>query len=193
MILLVRHGQTLFNAEGRLQGRLDSPLCDAGVRHAQSQGALIRSLIENDAGNYTVVSSPLGRAKTTAEIICRAAELRELVVDDRLAEVSLGEWDGLTGPEIDARWPGTRQSSVRLSWAAGCPGAETYQEALQRASEWLRTYSEQPVVAVSHGVTGSLIRGLYAGLSKDELLRLPVPHDVVFALTNGRVDPITCA
>lgn len=192
MILLVRHGQTLFNAEARLQGRLDSPLTDAGVRHAQSQGVLIRSLVGDEADTYMVVSSPLGRATATAEIICRTAQLPGFVVDDRLSEVSLGEWEGLSAPEINARWPGTRQSSVRLSWAAGCPGAESYDAALRRASDWLRAYKDEDVVAVTHGITGSLIRGLYAGLPKEELLRLPVPHDLVFALTDGRVDSIAC-
>jgi probable phosphoglycerate mutase len=81
MILLVSHGQTLFNAEGRLQGRLDSPLSAAGIRHAQAQGALIRSLI-GEPDDYTVVSSPLGRARMTAKIICRTARIRELKVED---------------------------------------------------------------------------------------------------------------
>jgi probable phosphoglycerate mutase len=85
-----------------------------------------------------------------------------------------------------------RQSSVRLSWSAGCPAAEPYEEALERASSWLQKYRDERVVAVSHGITGSLIRGLYADLTRDELLRLPVPHDVVFALTDGRVDAIAC-
>jgi broad specificity phosphatase PhoE len=53
----------------------------AGIRHAQAQGALIRSLI-GEAGDYTVVSSPLGRARMTAEIICRTASIRKLKVED---------------------------------------------------------------------------------------------------------------
>jgi probable phosphoglycerate mutase len=136
------------------------------------------------------VSSPLERAKATAEILRRTAELERLHLDDRLAEVSFGEWDGLTLAEIDARWPGQRQSSLRVSWASGCPGAENYDEAADRAAEWLQIYRDQPVIAVTHGVIGSLIRGLYANLSKDELLRLPVPHGAVFALRDGRVVPI---
>jgi probable phosphoglycerate mutase len=52
MIFLVRHGQTLFNAEGRLQGRLDSPLSETGVRQAQTQGALIRSLVAGETDSY---------------------------------------------------------------------------------------------------------------------------------------------
>jgi broad specificity phosphatase PhoE len=192
MILLIRHGQTLFNAEGRLQGQLDSPLSEAGRRHARSQGVLIGSLIHGEADKYTVVSSPLGRAKATAEIICRTAQLHSLHFDDRLAEVSFGSWDGLTPAEIDAGWPGLRQSSLRVSWASGCPGAESYDEAAERAADWLEAYRDRPVVAVTHGVMGSLIRGLYANLSKNELLRLPVPHDTVFALKAGRVEPIAC-
>jgi hypothetical protein len=64
-----------------------------------------------------------------------------LHLDDRLAEVSFGEWDGLTLAEIDARWPGQRQSSLRVSWASGCPGAENYDEAADRAAEWLQILS----------------------------------------------------
>jgi probable phosphoglycerate mutase len=189
MILLVRHGQTLFNAEGRLQGRLDSPLSEAGLRHARSLGTIIKALID-DAANFMVVSSPLGRAKATAEIICGTAQVANLSLDDRLAEVSFGEWDGLSPAEIDARWPGMRQSSFRESWALGCPGAESYQSASERAADWLQSYRERCVVAVTHGVMGSLIRGQYASLSKADLLRLPVPHDTVFALKDGHIEVI---
>gem|GEM_PF-2666412 len=114
-------------------------------------------------------------------------------MDERLAEVSFGDWEGLTRAEVETHWPDKWQSSVRCSWAQGCPGGESYADAIARAADWLNSYRNEPVIAVSHGVMGSLIRGVYAGLTKDQLLRLPVPHDTIFALRNGCVDLIACA
>ncbi len=138
------------------------------------------------------MSSPLGRARATAEIICGANGFSAPEIDERISEVSFGEWEGLTGAEIDARWPGVRQPSARFSWAAGCPGSETYEDALARADDWLKAIGERNVIAVSHGVTGSLVRGVYAKLSRDQMLRLPVPQDALFVLLDGAVRQIDC-
>src|SRR4051812_47094038 len=102
MIILVRHGQTEMNREGRLQGRLDAPLTELGMEQARRCAA---SLAGTDAG--TVVTSPLQRAADTARQI--AAVLGAAVeIDDRLIELDYGDWDGRrlgdVGPAEWARW-----------------------------------------------------------------------------------------
>src|SRR6185437_12853306 len=82
MIYLVRHGETAFYRERRIQGHVDSPLTELGLRQARAVGRLLRDLIRDPAG-WRVISSPLGRAKATADIV--AAKLGGLPVelDDR--------------------------------------------------------------------------------------------------------------
>ena len=86
-LILVRHGQTAVNAEGRLQGRIDAPLTDLGRRQAAASGAAL-------GGEVTrVVVSPLLRARQTAEAFGLAASIR-VDVDERWVELDYGEWDG---------------------------------------------------------------------------------------------------
>jgi len=99
-LVLVRHGESTWNLEGRFQGQLDPPLSKLGVRQA---AAVARRLARADRP-ATVVSSPLIRARRTAEIIASACEL-PLETDDRLREISHGQWEGLLSAEVAQRWP----------------------------------------------------------------------------------------
>jgi len=191
MIYLVRHGRTQFNAEHRLQGSLDSPLTTIGIAQAKAQGRLLRRLIPHGS-ECPIVSSPLGRARATAALIAETMGDAAINTDSRLAEVSLGEWEGLTPAEIDARWPGVRHPSIRTTWANGCPGSEPYDAAIARARDWLEEYAGRTLIAVSHGITGSILRGLHAGLSRDEMLALPIPQDAVFVLGEGGIARYDC-
>jgi len=105
-MFLALHGQTEWNRDGRVQGQLDSPLTEHGRRQAVTAARILggQSLVP---GTFEIVCSPLGRTRETARII--AAELgfdiSAIRSDERLREVSLGQWDGHTRAEIEARWP----------------------------------------------------------------------------------------
>jgi len=182
-IILVRHGPTQFNVEGRLQGQMDIPLSHEGKRKAASLAPHVLALLR-EVDNCVALTSPLRRARSTAEILCSHVDI-PLRVDARLTEVSFGCWEGLTIREINARWRGTPQSS-RLSWANFCPDGEPYEDAIGRADDWLKDFGDRNVLIVTHGVIGSLIRGRYARLSKDEMLRLPVGHNTIVVLSDGK-------
>jgi broad specificity phosphatase PhoE len=188
MMYLVRHGETEFNMQRRLQGRFDSPLTPKGVAQAEAIGRHLRTLVELPEG-WIIESSPLARTVRTAEII--KAEIgisSDVITDHRLREVSMGSWDGLCREEIEERWPGALRPSTRLSWVNGCPDGETLQAAMARLSDWLESVAdERNRIVVSHGISGSLIRGIYANLPQQEMLRLPVPQDSFFELRNGSV------
>jgi broad specificity phosphatase PhoE len=191
MIYLVRHGQTEFNQEKRFQGRLDSPLTVAGMAQAHAVGRGLRALVAQ-GGGWIIETSPQGRALHTAQIIRDEAGIAaDLVIDDRLREVSLGSWDGLCRDEIELKWPGAMLASSRQSWAKRCPDGETVQQAIDRCTAWLASQREdRKCIVVSHGITGSLIRGIYAGVSVGEMLRLPVPQDSFFELSYGRISQV---
>ena len=191
MIYLVRHGQTEFNRERRIQGHVDSPLTDLGVRQAQAVGGLLADLIREPAG-WRIVSSPLGRARSTAEIV--AARLGGLPVelDDRLKEMSWGPHDGRLRSELEAENP---ETFGRTGWAFDASAGETYDEVCDRVGAWLADLPPEPdrrIVAVSHGISGRVLRGLYASLGRDQAAAQDVPQDAVFLLQHGGVGRIDC-
>ncbi len=184
---LIRHGETEWNVQGRFQGKLDSALTDAGVKQAEAIGRRLTGL---DLSFDAFVSSPLGRTRQTAAIIAESTNLPAAKGDDRLAEVSLGSWDGLTHIDIDAQWPGVLDGSTPFDWFFRSPDGESYDAACRRAECWLRE-REGVTLAVSHGLLSRVIRGVYSGLSKTEALSLPVPQDVIWRLSNGRIESIS--
>lgn len=192
-LYLVRHGQTEFNVQRRLQGSRDSPLTAHGVDQAIRVGRMLRLMIGDMAG-WTIVSSPQSRARATAEILRAETGIGAVATDARLAEISVGSWEGLTVDEIDQRWPGTDVlASVRRAWAGHCPDGESFGAAQERLSAWLEEVRGKRCIAVSHGIAGSILRGLYARLSRDEMLALAAPNDTFFALEDGGFRAIDCS
>jgi broad specificity phosphatase PhoE len=189
-ILLIRHGETEWNLARRIQGRLDSPLTERGIAQAHAVGKLVGSL--PDAASVRIVASPLGRARRTAEIICKYLASRpELGSDDRLREISVGSWDGLTYRDIALRYPAIFDGAGRHEWYFNSPDGDTYEAFAARIGEWLYEAAEtRLLVVVTHGVVSRVMRGLYAGLPREVALVLPVPQDKMFRLSGGAIDEI---
>lgn len=110
-LLLLRHGQSTWNAEGRWQGWADAPLSPVGRAQAESAAAWLAAAGVAFAG---AVSSDLSRARHTAEVVAAALGLGAVVVDLGLRERDVGRFSGHTTPEIEHRWPG-----VLAEWRAG--------------------------------------------------------------------------
>ncbi len=192
VIYFVRHGETTWNLEGRMQGHLDAPLTVRGLREARRDGAALRALIESNEP-YALMFSPLGRTRETAKVI--AEETRQYLAsqrsDDRLREVSWGEWDGLTIAEIKQRYPERWQAHVEDRWNVGAPGGESYRVLCERVADWLESVRDEPrLIVVSHGALGRALRGIYLGLAPDQTLQLREPQDALIRLTQGTVATI---
>lgn len=191
MIYLVRHGQTEFNRERRIQGHVDSPLTELGVRQAKAVGRLLCDLIREPRG-WRIVSSPLGRARSTAEIVSRKLGGLPVELDDRLKEMSWGAHDGRLRAELEAEHP---ETFGRTGWAFDAATGESYDDVAARVGAWLADLPPEPerkVIAVSHGVSGRVLRGLYANLPRDLAGQQDVPQDAVFLLQHGGVGRIDC-
>ena len=119
-VLVLRHGASTWNAEGRWQGWLDAPLTAEGEMQAAARA---RELAHNGVNPRVIYTSDLGRARRTAEIIGAHLE-RPVVPDDGLRERNGGEWQGRTGAEIEAGWPGMRDAWRRGELTAP-PGGES--------------------------------------------------------------------
>lgn len=192
MIYLVRHGQTEWNVERRMQGRRESPLTRLGERQAGAMAKLLTGLVAADSpGSWRLVSSPLGRARQTADVI--AASLGVTVeIDERLAEIAFGEWEGRLREEVAPQHP---ELFATPEWLFSPPGGETYEDVRARVVGFLQDLPPEParrVIAVSHGVTGRVLRGVYAGLSRADTLMQDVPQDAVFRLLGGEIARIDC-
>jgi broad specificity phosphatase PhoE len=147
-LLLLRHGQSTWNAEGRWQGWADPPLSALG--EAQARAAAERLA---DAGLVSVVSSDLQRARRTAELIAERLGLEVLPVEPDLRERNIGDWSGLTTTEIEQGWPGWL-----AAWRAGelerPPNGESRDDIARRVLavlERLAAGDGGGVLVVTHG------------------------------------------
>ncbi|KRB77323.1 hypothetical protein ASE01_11360 [Nocardioides sp. Root190] len=148
-IVLVRHGRTAWNAAHRIQGQLDTELDEVGIEQARAVAPLVAAL-----GPVSVWSSDLARARVTAEEIAKEAGLVPSY-DERLREYSLGEFQGLTHAELEARDPDGFARFRTGAWD-GIPGAESPLVVAERFSAVLGDLASalepgECGVAVSHG------------------------------------------
>jgi len=161
-IILVRHGATAYNAEGRLQGSLDVPLGDAGRAQA---AATAQALMSEYGAPDLLLTSPLSRARETADALASASGV-ELHADERLTQRSYGEWEGLTWDEIREGWPdeyARRHAGLdpRIAgWDSSATVAARVASCLDELSDYLGL-----VIAVSHG--GAITAGTLALMGLD--------------------------
>lgn len=192
-IILVRHGETRWNREGRVQGHGDSPLTPKGAAQARAYGLRLREML-GGTGQWRVVSSPLGRCVQTAGILCEVADLdfRAITFDERLREVHTGEWSGLPKAELAARHPGMLEGEGLGHWVFRCPGGESHQAVTARLADWLAGLRPgDKVVAVSHGIAGRVLRGLYLRDDPDRAMRGDSPQDALFLMAKGCIERIS--
>lgn len=192
MIYLLRHGETVANREGRLQGRGDSPLTLRGVAQMRAVAALLADeIVEPD--RFAVVSSPLGRARRSAAIVCQALDLAPDAVtcDTRLAECGFGQWEGLRVAEVEAAAPGAWARRDADRWTFVPPGGESYAMVAERVGDWLGEQAPQArLIVVCHGAVSRVLRGLYAALPPAEAVRLTQEQTNLYRLSAGRIETL---
>ncbi|MCR9261026.1 MAG: phosphoglycerate mutase family protein [Pseudomonadaceae bacterium] len=180
-IYIVRHGQTQWNVESRMQGRLDSPLTDAGRQQASVNGALIKSL----GGVEQLWVSPAGRTTETAFLI---NSYTQAAIDfaDALLERDCGDWSGLTLEQIQQDHPQAWADRLEDPYYFAPPQGESLQDMLLRAHSFLDELFDsewESVALVTHGVMSKVILKFYLGLSEIECTRTRHPNDLVYRLT----------
>lgn len=168
-LCIVRHGETDWNVEGRLQGQQDIPLNGKGRDQAAAVG---RSLKRDypDVLTYDFVASPLVRAQETMLIMRGEMGLdpRAYTTDDRLKELTFGDWEGYTWPEMQARDAEGCAAREEDKWGFCPPRGESYAMLSLRIAGWLADV-RKPTLAVTHGGVARVLMGLIAGISHAEL------------------------
>jgi broad specificity phosphatase PhoE len=155
-LLIVRHGESVANAEGRMQGQHDYPLSEAGQKQAELLGRWLR---HNGFRFDAVYSSPLSRALTTARALTAELDMAEPELAPELSELHAGSLQGLTRDEIHASYPGFLQRAVTDLGDFSEYGGESYDDVQLRVSRllarWQAKHREAAhrILAVAHGGT----------------------------------------
>jgi probable phosphoglycerate mutase len=185
-IVFIRHGETDWNVEGRLQGQRDIPLNENGRAQARRNGETIAREIPGAAG-FDFVASPLWRARETMEIARAAMNLdpQAYAVDPRLVEITFGELEGFTYQDIEDREPGWLKQRDANKWEFLPPGGESYRMLHDRIIAWLETV-RVPLVVVAHGGVGRVLRAHLLGLDKSTSVAESFPQDRVFLWRDGQ-------
>jgi broad specificity phosphatase PhoE len=156
-IYYIRHGETQWNAEGRLQGAQDVPLNDLGRKQAAHAGDILADLFARDGRDETsiaFVASPLGRARSTMELVRDTLGLApaDYSLDDRLREIGYGHWEGSTLAQMQASDPDVFAQRQADKWTVSPPGGESYASVQLRMRDWYDSLLAD-TVAVAHGGT----------------------------------------
>ena len=177
-LILIRHGQTLWNQQHRVQGHSDSPLAEVGMRQAR---LLARRLAQMEF--TTLYSSDSGRAHHTARNIAEVTG-HDIVVDRRLRERHFGVFEGLTFAEIQVRYPEAYARFRSRDPAYAVPGGESLLAFRERALGCLHDiaarHAQELVVVVTHGLVLDLIYRAAQGIGLGERRM----HDLVNAGIN---------
>jgi broad specificity phosphatase PhoE len=186
-IYYIRHGETSWNAEGKLQGAQDIPLNELGRKQAANAGSTLADLFARDGrdkAQLAFVASPLGRARSTMDFVREVLGLPagDYALDDRLREIGYGRWEGSTLAEMQAQDPELFAKRQTEKWTM--PGGETYASVQLRMRDWYDSLKVD-TVAVAHGGTA---RALMVALDIETPLSaadLTIEQGAVYVFSDG--------
>jgi probable phosphoglycerate mutase len=185
VIYFIRHGETDWNAEGRLQGQRDIPLNDLGRVQAAKAGLILKAIHPDPEGMDWWVS-PLSRTRETAERARTAIGLHptSFKTDDRLKELTFGRWEGLTWKEVRRTDPAGASRREQDKWGAVPPEGESYAMLLERVQSFLPSLPGDSVV-VSHGGVARALMALIGGHAPSRAAAEDIWQGRVLVLKDG--------
>jgi probable phosphoglycerate mutase len=192
VIYYIRHGETSWNAEGRLQGAQDVPLNELGRKQAAHAGNILADLFVRDGrdkSTLSFVSSPLGRARSTMELVRGELKLPlvDYGLDDRLREIGYGQWEGSTLAEMQAEDPELFARRQAEKWTVSPPGGESYVAVQARMQSWYNSLRED-TVAVAHGGTARALMVALGIETSDSAADLTIEQGAVYVFADGGLD-----
>jgi probable phosphoglycerate mutase len=189
LIYVVRHGQTDWNAERRLQGQKDIPLNPIGREQARLNGIDLAEILKVEGIPFDFVASPLIRTRQTMEILRQAMGVDPTAyrTDERLVEVSFGDWEGSTIKELKATQRDRVTERNLNKWDFIPPGddAESYEIMSWRIASWLNSVEKSTVCVTHGGVIRSLFK-MIADLPKEEAAEGDIPQDRILKIETSK-------
>jgi len=178
MYMLVRHGETEWNTEGKVQGQKNSSLTEYGVQQAQS---LFRLRQFNPCRIYC---SPLERARTTANLACF-----DFVMDNRLMEMSFGDYEGMTSAEIIRLHPTFFIERNSNKWDFCWPGGESHANVYERAKSFIESLgpSSGLTLIIAHETVNKMLAGILLNLPQEKILKLGQSNGLVWLVQDETI------
>jgi broad specificity phosphatase PhoE len=186
-LYLVRHGETDWNAEGRLQGGRDIPLNGLGRKQAAEAAERLRVVVPQFAA-LDFVASPLSRTRETMHILRSTLGLvpAEYRTDERLREITFGQWEGHTWREVRKMDEARARLREQDKWHFIPPGGESYEMLSSRIRPWLEGL-QGPTLAVAHGGIARALMVMIGGGVPAEAVRADIHQGQVLVFEGGQV------
>jgi broad specificity phosphatase PhoE len=181
-LYILRHGETEWNRQGRLQGRFDSALTPEGIAQARAQQSILRRC---ELSRFAAITSPQGRARETARIALEGL-ITPINEDSALSEIGLGEWAGKYRAELIAQ-SGARDGFDLYEMA---PDGEVFASLHRRCEAFLRGL-RGPSVLVTHGITSRMLRLILMDRPLKALRDMRGGQGVVFHIEDGKQKRLT--
>jgi probable phosphoglycerate mutase len=162
-----------------MQGQQNSPLTDTGIAQAKKLAKVV------DGYDISrIVSSPLGRAKETANIVAKHTEV-PIETDHRLREIDIGAYSGFTKDEVHDRDPEFFEQREENKWTCRWPDGESYADAFERVGDFVhKTDTLHGSAILSHRSLNRVLLGQLVNLSSTEMLSIEQQNDVIFEVTH---------
>ncbi|HVJ48696.1 histidine phosphatase family protein [Desulfitobacterium sp.] len=195
-VILTRHGETRWNLEGLVQGAMDSPLTEKGIRQAQVLANRLQ-----DEGISVIYSSDLPRAIATADEIRKRLNLPEVFISAAMRELSFGDWEGRAWKDLRGAYPDLFKLWEESPHQVQIPGGESILQVTERAWSFFSSlpskYPEQTICIVTHGMTLQLLVKKALGIAIDDWTNVPWQYNTAINIldltTEGEVIPILIA
>ena len=189
VVYYIRHGETEWNARGRLQGTQDIPLNDLGRRQAAKAGGILADLLARrgrSESSLAFIASPLGRARLTMELMRQTMRLSpdDYALDDRLREIGYGRWEGSTLAQMQAADPEVFARRQADKWTVAPPDGESYAQVQARVSDWYDSLRAD-TVAVAHGGTARALMVALGIETPERAADLAIEQGAVYMFGDG--------
>jgi probable phosphoglycerate mutase len=189
VLYYIRHGETDWNALGKLQGAQDVPINARGQQQAAQAGDILSGLLTRDGSDklsIPFIASPLGRARETMELVRETLGLppEAYAIDDRLREIGYGAWEGSTLAQAELRDPALFARRLADKWTVAAPGGESYAQVQVRVGAWYSELSTD-TVAVAHGGTARALMVALGFETPQSAAELFVEQGAVYVFADG--------
>lgn len=180
-LYIARHGETEWNASGRMQGRLHSALTPKGEAQARDLGRILKSHVSSGT---RYITSPQTRAVHTAALAL-SHSVAMIETDARLCEIDVGAWQGRIRDELQVTGDIKMTPDGPLAFYEQAEGGEGFPALRRRCADFLGSLNG-PCVLITHGITGRMLRAVALGMDDEGLVDLPGGQGVVFHISGDQ-------